>query len=164
MKIVIKKGLMSVAICLLSVQPAMACWDNTATNALKIKHLNTMLMATALRCRNTESNFLPNYNAFVQKHNMLLGQQNSIVRVELAKTLGNGGAIERSDNLSVGYANTYGAGHPGMNCAQLKVLAVDIANQPSDVANFSLIADLVLLPSKVPGNVCAAEPIKIAAK
>ncbi len=160
----IRKGALCAAICILAVQPANACWDNAATNALKIKHLNTMLMATALRCRSTSNDFLPQYNSFVQNHNQLLGKQNSIVRTELAKVLGNGGAIARSDNLSVGYANTYGAGHPSMDCAALKLLAMQLSNAPSDVAAFSEIADDVLNETDIPGAVCRVESTKFASK
>jgi hypothetical protein len=147
-----------------TAQPANACWNDKATDALKIKHLNTMLMATALRCRNTPDDFLPHYNALVKKHNDLIGAQNVIVRLELAKTLGNVGAVARSDNLSVGYANSYGAGHPTMNCRQLKSLAIEIADKASDAENFSIIADRVLNPTAIPGAVCKAEPSKIASK
>ncbi len=164
MKSIINKGIVAAGICVMSLQTANACWDSAGTNALKIKHLNTMLMATALRCRNTNSDFLPHYNAFVQKHNALLGQQNTIVRLHLAKTLGNGDAIARSDNLSVRYANAYGAGHQSMDCAQLKVFAADIASRPSDVKHFSLLADEVLHPTDAPGAICKLEPTKIASK
>jgi hypothetical protein len=163
-KIIRKYGAICAALGMLTVQPANACWDNAATNALKIKHLNTMLMATALRCRNTSNDFLPQYNAFVQTHNDLLGKQNNIVRIELAEVHGNGGAIARSDNLSVGYANAYGAGHPYMDCAALKLLAMRLGNSPSDVAAFSQIADDVLNETAVPGAVCRIEPTKIASK
>ena len=159
-----KKSIILFTICILSVQPAHACWNDAANNALKIKHLNTMLMATALRCRNTVQDFLPEYNAFVLKHNALLGEQNNIVRMELAKTLGDRGAIAESDNLSVGYANTYGAGHPAMDCAQLRMLAIDVGAQPSDPNYFAALGDSILLPAKVPGSVCRSNPSKIASK
>ncbi|MGB5076504.1 MAG: hypothetical protein WBO17_03390, partial [Sphingorhabdus sp.] len=73
------------------MQPAQACWTNAAQDAAKIKHLNTMLMVTALRCRNTPDNFLPQYNRFVAKHNALIGQQNNVLRTYLAQTHGSRG-------------------------------------------------------------------------
>ncbi len=164
MSSLVKNAMWAVTLWAMSAQPANACWNDTATDALKIKHLNTMLMATALRCRNTSDDFLPHYNAIVRKHNELLGAQNSIVRLELAKTLGNVGAVARSDNLSVGYANAYGAGHPTMDCRQLKSLAIEIAEEASDARNFSKIADRVLNPTDIPGANCKVEPFKIASK
>jgi hypothetical protein len=160
----VKNAMWAGIILAISAQPANACWNDKATDALKIKHLNTMLMATALRCRNTPDDFLPDYNAFVKKHNDMLGAQNAIVRLELAKTLGKGGAVARSDNLSVGYANAYGAGHPSMNCRQLKSFAIEITDRASDAGNFSILADRVLNPTDIPGVICKVEPSRIASK
>ncbi len=139
------------------IQPANACWNSTATDALQIKHLNTMLMATALRCRNTSDDFLSEYNRFVNKYNGLIGQQNGIVRAELAKTLGPQGALEQSDNLSVGFANTYGAGHPDMDCAALKNLVQDIANGDENATTLSDLADRVVVRSEIPGAICTID-------
>lgn len=158
------KYLIATTICAVGVQPANACWDSVSTDALKIKHLNTMLMATALRCRNTGGNFLPDYNAFVAKYNALLGEQNKIVRTHLAKTLGQNGATAKSDNLSVGFANTYGAGHPKMDCGALKEVVHGIVGGKENVATLSDLADRILLQSEVPGALCVAYPKKIASK
>jgi hypothetical protein len=164
MKISIHKYLIAATMFAAGIQPANACWNSTATDALKIKHLNTMFMATALRCRNTRDDFLPDYNRFVNKYNILIGQQNGIVRAELAKTLGAKGALAKSDNLSVGYANTYGAGHPDMDCGALKDLMRDIAKGDKNAATLSDLADRVTLRSEVPGAKCAVDPKKIAGK
>jgi hypothetical protein len=164
MRISISKYLIAATMCAIGIQPANACWDSTATDALKIKHLNTMLMATALRCRNTGDDFLSDYNRFVIKYNVLIGQQNGIVRAELAKTLGPKGALAQSDNLSVGYANTYGAGHPEMDCGALRGFVLDIAKGDENAATLSDLADSVILRSEVPGVICTADPKKIARK
>lgn len=164
MRLSITKYLIAATMFALAIQPANACWDSAATDALKIKHLNTMLMATALRCRNTRDDFLSDYNRFVNKYNVLIGQQNGIVRAELAKTLGPKGALAKSDNLSVGYANTYGAGHPDMDCGALKDLMQDMAKGDENAATLSDLADSVILRSEVPGTVCNADPKKIARK
>jgi hypothetical protein len=160
----INKYLFAATMFAVGIQPANACWNSTATDALQIKHLNTMLMATALRCRNTGDNFLPEYNKFVNKYNILIGQQNGIVRAELAKTLGPKGALAKSDNLSVGFANTYGAGHPNMDCGALKDLMLDIADGDENAATLSDLAGRVVLRSEVPGVKCTVEPKKIAGK
>jgi hypothetical protein len=164
MRISINRYLIAATMFAIGTQPANACWNSTATDALKIKHLNTMLMATALRCRNTGDDFLPDYNRFVNKYNVLIGQQNAIVRAELAKTLGPKGAVAQSDNLSVGFANTYGAGHPDMDCGALKGLMLDIAKGDENAATLSDLADRVVLRSAVPGAICNADPTKIARK
>jgi hypothetical protein len=164
MRISITKYLIAATMFAVGIQPANACWNSAATDALKIKHLNTMLMATALRCRNTGDDFLSDYNEFVIKYNVLIGQQNGIVRAELAKTLGSNGAVAESDNLSVGYANTYGAGHPDMDCGALKDLMRGIAQGDENAATLSDLAESVILRAEVPGAVCAVDPTKIVDK
>jgi hypothetical protein len=164
MKHSFKKGMLAAALSVASIQPAYACWDDAAKSALKVKHLNTMMMATALRCRNTSDDFLAEYNLFVTKHNLLLGRQNAIVRTELAKSLGANGAMLQSDNLSVGFANTYGAGHPSMDCAALRELVATVSVSEEDENTLALLADQVLQPTIIPGEECNVDPLSLAEK
>ena len=76
-----------------------------------------MLMVTALRCRNTADNFLPQYNRFVTKHNALIGSQNNVLKSHFAaKPMDAGGALNALDRMSIGFANSYGNGHKRMGC------------------------------------------------
>jgi hypothetical protein len=153
--LVTKAALVAAAI-VMTVQPAQACWDSAAQDAAKIKHLNTMLMVTALRCRNTGDNFLPHYNRFVVRHNGLIGSQNNVLKTHLASTYGAGGALNALDRMSIGYANSYGNGHAGMGCSELKLLASKLADEPHGVATMAAVADTVVIGQSWSGAVCPA--------
>lgn len=137
-----------------SVQPAQACWTNAAQDAAKIKHLNTMLMVTALRCRNTPDNFLPHYNRFVAKHNSLIGAQNAELRNHLSATYGARGAEGALDRMSIGYANSYGTGHKVMNCGQLKELANRLSTEAHGVMTMAAVADVTVTGQSWSGATC----------
>lgn len=139
----------------MAAQPAQACWTGAAEDAAKIKHLNTMLMVTALRCRNTADNFLPQYNRFVTKHNALIGSQNNLLKTHLAKTYGARGAEGALDRLSIGYANSYGMGHKKMNCGELKQLAASLSSTNHGVATMAAEADKSV-DHRLAGARCAA--------
>lgn len=138
----------------LSSQPAHACWTNAAQDAAKIKHLNTMLMVTALRCRNTSDNFLPHYNRFVTKHNNLIGSQNAALKGHLAQTYGARGAEGALDRMSIGFANSYGNGHKTMNCKQLKELAAKLASESHGVVTMAAAADSTVVGHSWIGPAC----------
>ena len=137
-----------------TVQPAQACWTNAAQDAAKIKHLNTMLMVTALRCRNTADNFLPDYNRFVARHNGLIGAQNAELKKHLSATYGASGAEGALDRMSIGYANSYGTGHKTMGCSQLRELAAKLSSGPLGVANMAAEADTVIIGQSWSGESC----------
>jgi hypothetical protein len=152
-KILVKAAVFAV-FATMSVQPAQACWTNAAQDAAKIKHLNTMLMVTALRCRNTADNFLPQYNRFVTKHNGLIGSQNAALKTHLAQAHGARGAEGALDRMSIGYANSYGNGHKMMNCKQLKDLAEKLSSESHGVATMAAEADVVISDHSWSGAAC----------
>lgn len=139
----------------LSMQPAQACWTDAAQDAAKIKHLNTMLMVTALRCRNTADNFLPQYNRFVEKHNALIGSQNNVLKIHLSKSVGAGGVVNALDKMSIGYANSYGTGHRNMGCAELKQLAAALSVEHHGAATMAAAADRAVDNQSWSGQTCA---------
>jgi hypothetical protein len=158
---ILKKAALAAVVTALSVQPAQACWSSAAQDAAKIKHLNTMLMVTALRCRNTADNFLPQYNRFVTKHNALIGSQNTVLKSHLAATHGAGGAMNALDRMSIGYANSYGNGHKEMDCGQLKALATKLSTEPHGVATMAAEADFAVTGQSWSGTSC---PARVAAR
>ena len=153
---IFRKTALAAAVIIMPAQPAHACWSTAAQDAAKIKHLNTMLMVTALRCRNTADNFLPQYNRFVTKHNALIGSQNNILKSHLAATYGTGGALNALDRMSIGYANSYGNGHREMGCGQLKDLAGQLASEPHGVVTMAAAADIAVTGRSWSGATCPA--------
>lgn len=150
-----RKAALVAVVSVMSVQPAQACWTNAAQDAAKIKHLNTMLMVTALRCRNTADNFLPQYNSFVTKHNSLIGSQNNVLKSHLAATHGAGGALNALDRMSIGYDNSYGNGHKIMGCSDLKALAAKLASEPHGVVTMAAAAEFAVTGESWSGQTCA---------
>ncbi len=158
---IFRKAALVAVVTAMAAQPAQACWSNAAQDAAKIKHLNTMLMVTALRCRNTADNFLPQYNRFVGKHNGLIGSQNNVLKAHLAQTHGAGGALNALDRMSIGYANSYGNGHKLMNCGQLKDLAAKLAAEPHGVVTMAAVADSAITGQSWSGGTC---PSRVAGR
>jgi Golgi nucleoside diphosphatase len=161
MKKIYRIAVLGMAMATMIVQPANACWSNASQDAAKIKHLNTMLMVTALRCRNTADNFLPQYNQFVVKFSALIGIQNTLLRAQLAQANGAGGALNALDRMSIGYANSYGTGHRSMTCSDLKLLATELVEQPHVTTTLAAVADRVVIGQSWSGQEC---PVVIASR
>lgn len=90
------------------------------TSAEKLRRLDIMLMVTGLRCRNTADNFQSDYGRFTTSHYKELQAAASTMRTQLSGRYGSAGADKALDRLSVSMANSYGNGHPWLDCAQLK--------------------------------------------
>lgn len=144
-----------------AVQPAQACWTNVGHDAVKITHLNTMLLVTALRCRGGADNFLPEYNRFVVNNSSLIGTQGKLIKAHFAQTYGARGAEGALDRMSIGFANSYGTGHRKMNCGQLKALAAKLASEKQGVATLAHAASGAVDDAQLPGGVC---PVRMATR
>ncbi len=155
MRGILKQAALVAAIVTASAQPAQACWSSAGQDAVKIKHLNTMLMVTALRCRGGSDNFLPQYNRFVTNNSALIGSQNNLIKSHLAQTTGARGAENALDRMSIGFANSYGTGHASMNCRELKQLASDLSAQHHGVATLAAAAERHINASPLPGGACS---------
>ena len=86
--------------------PAQACWTNAERDAAMVANLNIMMMVTALRCRNGEDNFLPDYNRFVRNNNPVLGMQNAAVLNHFARISGPKSADAMMDKFIISLANS----------------------------------------------------------
>jgi hypothetical protein len=160
MRGIFKKAALVAATVMATAQPAQACWTNAGQDAVKIKHLNTMLMVTALRCRGGADNFLMHYNRFVTNNNSLIGSQNILIKSHLAQSVGARGAENALDRMSIGFANSYGTGHSRMSCGELKRLASDLASQRHGAATLAAAADQVIDHQSMPGGTCSVRMAK----
>lgn len=101
------------------------------SKAEKLRRLDIMLMVTGLRCRTTPDNFQADYQRFTANHIAELNQSVRALRAELAAR--NAGDADRAlDRLSVTMANSYGQGHPWLNCSELKMVAEGLADARGD--------------------------------
>ncbi len=108
-------GLAAAAI--LASVPAQAA---SGDDAEKVRRLDIMLMVSALRCRTTADGFQDDYNRFSSAHLSELNAAGSTLRHSLEARYGATGAKRALDKLSTSMANSYGQGHPWLNCAELK--------------------------------------------
>jgi hypothetical protein len=123
------------AAALLAGSPAAAQSD--VQSAEKIRRLDIMLMVTALRCRFGDDNFQADYEAFSARHLGTLNAAGQRLKQDLSARYGAQGAQRALDRLSTSMANSYGLGHPTMDCSQLKRTAHALAY---DTPSTSLVA------------------------
>ena len=161
MRRIIGKIALVAMISVAAVQPAQACWNGAGQDAVKITHLNMMLMVTALRCRGGADNFLPEYNRFVVNNSSLIGNQSKVIKAHLAQMQGARGAESALDKMTIGFANSYGTGHQSMDCRQLKSFAAGLASQKHGIATLAEAAGLVVGDTRLSGGVC---PARMAAR
>jgi hypothetical protein len=134
------------AVGLVATVPASA---DSVNQAEKIRKLDIMLMVTGLRCRTTADNFTPDYQRFTTNHIGTLNAASNALKADMSRRFGAGGANRALDRLSVTMANSYGQGHPWLNCAQLKTVARNLAAARGE-APLVEAADQLLAPSGSP--------------
>jgi hypothetical protein len=120
-----------------------------------------MMMVTALRCRNGQHNFLAEYNRFVRLNNPVIGAHNAQVKARFARMVGGPGAERAMDKFTISLANHFGIGHENMGCAELKLLASDLASKTHDSATLTDIAERNAGVPELSGGRCG---VRIAAK
>lgn len=91
--------------------------------AEKLQRLNIMLMVTALRCRRTSDDFTADYRRFTAEQTAELSEAGAQLRRQLVARHGARAGQAAFDRLSTSMANSYGLGHPWLNCGQLKQVA-----------------------------------------
>lgn len=112
------------AVSMIVAAPASA---GSMSQAEKLRRLDIMLMVTGLRCRTGADNFQADYGRFTTNHIAELNAASNALKADLARRAGAAGANRALDKLSVTMANSYGQGHPWLNCKQLKQVARGLA-------------------------------------
>ncbi len=125
--------------------PAAAQTSGLTGGAADIRKLDIMLMVTSLRCRGGAHDFQADYNQFASKHLKKLNQASDQLRRSLAARHGAKGSKRALDRIGVSMANTYGDGHPWMDCAQLKQATRELGAAP-DSAKLYEAAKRLLAP------------------
>jgi hypothetical protein len=97
------------------------------SGAEKLRRLDIMLMVTGLRCRMGSDNFISDYGRFTSRQMPTLNAANAQLRSELSARYGAAGAQRAVDRMSTSMANSYGAGHPWLDCHELKQVARNLA-------------------------------------
>ena len=113
-----------VAMSLVLATPAQA---SAMSDAEKIRKLDIMLMVTGLRCRSSHAKISNDYRRFTRRHMVTLNRAQRDLHAELARRHGVRGAKRALDRLNVHMANSYGGGHPWLDCSQLGQVARNLA-------------------------------------
>lgn len=125
MKSQLKKAALALAAAgMVTSSPSFA---STGGNAEKLRRLDIMLMVTELRCRNGAHNFQADFQAFEAAHLGTLNGAAAELRNGLVASHGEKGAERALDRISTMMANEYGAGHPWLECHELKIVASSLA-------------------------------------
>ena len=114
--------------------------------AEKLRRLDIMLMVTGLRCRTSADDFRAEYGAFTSRHLATLNEASDVMKAELARRHGAAGANRALDRISTTMANSYGQGHPWLSCAELRMVARNLAEVRGE-ATLIEAADQLLAPS-----------------
>lgn len=122
---IVKGAAAGLAACLmLAAVPATA---DPLDDAEKLRRLDIMLMVTGLRCRTTADDFQADYARFTTVHYATLNGAAATLKSDMSLRYGAAGANRALDTLSVTMANSYGQGHPWLDCGQLKQVTGDLA-------------------------------------
>lgn len=140
---------------------AATCWSTQAVEAAQVRDFETMLMVSALRCRNTGMNFLSDYNAFIRGKRTALTQVNDELRAHFRKAAAGKAALDAYDRFATQLANSYGAGAAGLDCADLASLMRAANAAPATRAALVTLAQRAGAEPKLPNNSC---PMSYAAK
>lgn len=101
--------------------------EGSSSEAEKLRRLDIMLMVTGLRCRTTADNFIDDYGQFTSNHMKELNEANRELRTQFSAVYGSAGANKALDRISTVMANEYGAGHPWLNCSELRQVTKSLA-------------------------------------
>ena len=115
-----------------------ACWKADQVDAAKVRDFETMLMVSALRCRQ-HGNMLARYNKFVVQARPALTAVNNTLRTHFAEAVGHSQALNAYDGYVTRVANRYGAGAEGLSCDDFSSITdAAVAERPS----FRALAEL----------------------
>jgi hypothetical protein len=146
---------------MLIATPAAACWTPSAASAAKVRNLETMLMVSALRCRTSGRDILPQYNHFVRASRPALTEVNNRLRQHFETGLSAGQAMNAYDRYVTSIANHHGGGTNGLDCTDMASILSAANKANGNLAVLERIASDVGIKPDLKGGVCS---IRVAAR
>lgn len=118
-----------------------ACWKPDQVAAAKVRDLETMLMVSALRCRNSADDFMARYNGFVVASRPALAAVNTTLRGHYEASMPKAAALNAYDRFVVRIANRYGGGAEGLGCSDMASILDATAAQGESVKSLTAVAE-----------------------
>jgi hypothetical protein len=118
-----------------------ACWTDEEVSAAKIKDFETMLMVSALRCKNTPADFISDYNQFVTSGRATLVEANERLRTRFKRGTFPVAGLNNYDRFVTSIANGYGAGGDGASCEDMASLNAAAKRANASVEDLALLAN-----------------------
>ncbi len=148
----LKAAIVALTLTALSATSAQAaCWSDRAIDAARVRDLDTMLMVSALRCRQPGSNnLLRDYNDFVRDSRPALTQANELLHAQFAAA----GGANAYDRYVTSVANHYGAGIDGVSCRDIASILRSADASGGSVSSLVRVADQAGVDPKLPGGRC----------
>ena len=152
-----KKIVLAVLAMAVPAAPAQAaCWSAEHIAAAKVRDLDTMLMVSALRCRNTEVSMMERYNAFVVQDRKALQQINDVLRDHYRDAGNSKAQLNAYDNYVTKIANRYGAGSEGLSCGEMRSIVEAAAAEAPQVDALIAVAERAGIRPYIDGPTCDA--------
>jgi predicted RNase H-like nuclease len=124
------------------------CWTPEAQSAARLRHLDTMMMVSALRCRNSGHDLMPVYARFVEQNRGVLLASSALLQQHF-------GSPAAYDRYVTKIANSYGAGVKGMNCEAVAATATIAAGNAGDLAGLESVADQAGISVTLDDKMCS---------
>jgi hypothetical protein len=105
----------AMALAITATAPSLAqegCWKQPAVAAARVRTMETMMMVSALRCRDKDTTVLTNYNKFIIANRATLDGINAALKERFKKN----GGLPAYDRYVTQIANKFGNGVTGMDC------------------------------------------------
>ncbi len=106
--------------------PAQA--NNGFDDAYSLRSLDIMLMVTSLRCRSGAHDSQSDDYRFSANHLEQLNAAGRTLKRSMAANYGEKNPEQALDRMGVRIANSYGGGHPWLDCAQLQQVTRDLSH------------------------------------
>ncbi len=148
----------TLAVCL-ATQAQAGCWTKAEVDAARVRDLDTMLMVSALRCRQADPGFVARYNAFVKGSKPGLVAANAVLRARFAKM-----GASAFDNYVTRVANRYGTGLDALACRDMASLVATAALAGKTLQRLNAVAQRAALEPLTDGGQCGfiAAPTYVA--
>lgn len=111
---------------MVAIAGAPASADEGVESAHRLRTFDIMLMVTSLRCRSGSDDFRRDYESFAATHLDSLNNAGAVLR----RQLGGERSDRALDRMGVRIANSFGEGHPWLECGDLKRMTGELARNP----------------------------------